>query len=46
MHVSLKFLIENNKDKYKVAKRILSLKKKTKLMDMLSKLLNNLESVS
>ena len=42
------FLIPSNKDKYKVAERLLSLKKKTSLtvLNMQSKLLNNLESVS
>ena len=37
------FLIKSNKDKYKVAQRVLSFKKKTRLtvMNMLSKLLNS-----
>ena len=37
------FLIKSNKDKYKVAQRVLSFKKKTRLtvMNMHSKLLNN-----
>ena len=42
------FLIRSNKDKYKVAQRVPSLKKKTRLtvLNMHSKLLNNLESFS
>ena len=37
------FLIKSNKDKYKMAQRVLSFKKKTKLtvMNMHSKLLDN-----
>ena len=37
------FLIKSNKDKYKIAQRVLSFKKKTKLtvMNMHSKLLDN-----
>ena len=37
------FLIKSNKDKYKVAQRVLSFKKKSRLtvMNMHSKLLNN-----
>ena len=37
------FLIKSNKDKYKVAQRVLSFKKKTRMtvMNMDSKLLNN-----
>ena len=37
------FLIKSNKDKYKVAQRVLSFKKKTRLtvINMHSKLLNN-----
>ena len=37
------FLIKSNKDKYKVAQRVLSFKKKTRLtvMNMHSKMLNN-----
>ena len=40
------FLIPSNKDKYKVAERILSLKTLWTVMNMHSKLLNNVESVS
>ena len=42
------FLIQSNKDKYKLAQRVLSLKKKTRLtvFRMYSKLLKNLESAS
>ena len=42
------FLIQSNKDQYKVAQRVLSLKQKTSLtvMNMHSKFLNNLESFS
>ena len=40
------FLIPSNKEKYKVAERILSLKTLWTVMNMHSKLLNNVESVS
>ena len=41
-------LIQSNKDKHKVAQKVLSLKKKARLtvLNMYSNLLNNLESVS
>ena len=42
------FLIQSNKDKYKVAQRVPSLKKKARLtvLNVHSELLNNLECVS
>ena len=40
------FLIPSNKDKYKMAEKILCLKTLWTVMNMHSKLLNNVESVS